>query len=201
LKTLTKETIMKLAYAFEFLFVCIFMTAPMDAVAAAADGRADAPAPRKATSPAKEEPREASSKAERDAADGKGEDDDDAKVKDIRRLLKATGAGELGVQAFKQVQSQFKRTFPQVPETFWTEFEKEVKADDLVEMVVPIYAKYLTHDDVKELIKFYESPVGRKLVKVQPKVMGESMQAGQKWGAAIAEKVMRRLKAEGYIAA
>lgn len=42
---------------------------------------------------------------------------------------------------------------------------------------VNIYDKHLTHDEIKDLIKFYESPTGKKLLEVMPQITTELMQA------------------------
>jgi hypothetical protein len=47
---------------------------------------------------------------------------------------------------------------------------------------------------LKEIIKFYESPVGKKLVKSQPLIMKESFQIGIKWGQGVAKRVMGKIK-------
>jgi hypothetical protein len=63
---------------------------------------------------------------------------------------------------------------------------------------VPIYDKYYTETDIDQLIEFYKSPVGKKMIEVQPQLTQESMLAGQTWGRQIAEKVMHRMKEKGY---
>ena len=88
--------------------------------------------------------------------------DSTAKIADIHRLMKLTGSGDLGIQVINQLMVSLKKAMPQVPEGFWEEFSKEVKPDELIEQIVPVYDRNLSHDDVKELIKFYESPIGKK---------------------------------------
>ena len=61
------------------------------------------------------------------------------------------------------------------------EFRKELSADELVKLIIPLYDKHLTHPEIKELIKFYETEVGKKLISVMPAITAESMQAGQQW--------------------
>jgi hypothetical protein len=122
--------------------------------------------------------------------------EDSQKVKDIRTLLKVTGSGELGAQVMSQMVGSMKKAMPQVPETFWADFMKEVHTDELVELIVPVYDRNLTHDDVKALIKFYESPTGRKFVSVLPKITQESMTVGEKWGRQLAERVVQKLQSQ-----
>jgi hypothetical protein len=122
--------------------------------------------------------------------------EDTAKQKDIRHLLQITGSGELGAQVMTQMLGNMKKSFPAVPEKFWTDFMKEVHTDELVDLIVPVYDRNLTHDDVKQLIKFYESPTGKKFVSVLPRITQESMIVGEKWGRELAMKVMSKINAQ-----
>jgi len=115
---------------------------------------------------------------------------------DIRRLLIATGAGSMGVQVMDQMMVSLKPLAPGLPEAFWDGLKAEFKSDDLINLVVPIYAKHLSHDDVRALLTFYESPIGKKMIAVQPAVMAESMQVGQAWGQEIAMRVVSKMQAE-----
>ena len=54
-------------------------------------------------------------------------------------------------------------------------FKKALNADEMMELVIPVYEKYLTIDDLKSVIKFYKSPAGKKLLEAQPKIMKDSM--------------------------
>lgn len=116
------------------------------------------------------------------------------KQKDIRKLLTITGSGELGQQVMGQMMANFKKSMPQVPEKFWSDFMKEVHTSELVDLIVPVYDRNLTHDDVKELIRFYETPTGKKFVAVLPKITQESMSVGEKWGRDLAMRVMVKLQ-------
>jgi uncharacterized protein len=119
------------------------------------------------------------------------------KEKDIRHLLQLTGAAALGGQVMAQMLETFKSTMPNVPAKFWSELAKELDPNELVEMVIPIYDKQLSGPEIKDLIKFYETPTGKKLIKVMPAITQESMTVGKEWGRAIGDKVITKLKQEG----
>ncbi len=121
--------------------------------------------------------------------------DEAAKRQDIRRLLELTGSAQLGQQIIGQMMATFKRTNPNVPESFWNQTAKEFDSKTMIDLIVPIYDKHLTHEDVKGLIAFYESPLGRKMVSVLPAITQESMQAGQQWGMEVAQRVQQKLEA------
>jgi hypothetical protein len=117
-----------------------------------------------------------------------------AKQRDIRRLLEVTGSAQLGQQVLAQMMEAFKKASPEVPESFWNEMMKEFDSATMIDLIVPVYEKHLTHEDVKGLIAFYESPLGRKMTAALPVIAQESMQAGQQWGMDVARRVQQRLE-------
>lgn len=130
-----------------------------------------------------------------------GQDEATTKQADIKKLLNITGASKTGLRVFSQVIGMFQRAHSEVPEPVWMEMvsEAEAKVDDFVtEMLVPIYDKHLTHEDIQGLIAFYETPAGRKLLRVMPRMHQESRQAGEIWGREFARTVQERLAAKGY---
>jgi len=56
---------------------------------------------------------------------------------------------------------------------------KDFPIDEIIDAIVPIYQKHLSKSDLDAVIAFYSSPVGQKLLKEQPAMMAEGMQAGQ----------------------
>lgn len=117
-----------------------------------------------------------------------------ATEKSIRELISLTGAGNLGVQVMQSMLPSLKQLVPQAPESFWTEFMKEVNPDELVTLIVPIYKKHFTEEEIQETIKFYRSPTGKKVIKTLPQVMQESMAAGQQWGQMLIQRVTEKAK-------
>jgi hypothetical protein len=117
-----------------------------------------------------------------------------AKRQDIRKLLELTGAAKIGQQIAAQMIPMFKQGNPQVPQKFWDEVQKEFNPESMLELVIPIYDKNLTHEDIRGLIAFYQSPLGRKMAAVTPQITQESMQAGQQWGMQIAQRIQKRLE-------
>ena len=61
----------------------------------------------------------------------------------------------------------------------------------------PVYQKYLTLDDLKKIVAFYETPVGKKLGVSTPAMMTEGMQIGQQLGMEIANELQKDLDAQG----
>ena len=114
--------------------------------------------------------------------------------KSVRELMTLTGSGDMGVQVIQNLMPAMKKMLPQVPESFWNEFVKEVNTDELINAIVPIYQKHYTEKDIRIAIDFYRSPAGRRLIEKQPVVLQESMQAGQQWGEQMARRAIEKLK-------
>jgi len=69
--------------------------------------------------------------------------------------------------------------------------------DEMENAIVAIYQRHLSKADVDEMIRFYSSPTGQKLIHEQPRIMQESMQAGaaiqQKRAGEIEAKMRQRM--------
>jgi uncharacterized protein len=122
----------------------------------------------------------------------------DARVAAARRLIEVTGGGRMAVQLSQTLLASMKQGFPKVPDEFWSDLATEFKAEECVERVVPIYAKYLTVEEMQQMQAFYESAIGQKVLQVLPAIMQESLAVGQQWGREVGERVLKRLKERGY---
>ncbi|MGO9118091.1 MAG: ankyrin repeat domain-containing protein [Desulfomonilaceae bacterium] len=66
--------------------------------------------------------------------------------------------------------------------------EKDLQG--LIEKLVPVYEKHLTDEEVSELLKFYESPTGKKAAQAMPQISEESRRIVLEWRQSLAKKVM-----------
>ena len=127
--------------------------------------------------------------------------EDEAYSKTLKQMFAVSGAEGSYKAVINQFTTMFRQKYPDVDSKVWDEFEKEfskASMDDLADMLVPTYKKYMTIDDLKELIKFYETPVGKKYAQYVPNIMQESMQVGQEWGMKIGQQLEERMKEKGY---
>ena len=122
-----------------------------------------------------------------------------AKMALIRRILALTNAGDLTISAMEAAIPAQRAANPQIPAQFWTEFSARARRDipQLLERLIPIYDANFSEAQLQQLVRFYESPIGRHLVSVQPTVTVQSIQTGQQWGAEIGAEVARELQRRG----
>ncbi len=140
---------------------------------------------------------------------------DDALKKDIEKLLEVTGASQMGVQAANMMAGQMLdslRSNPSIPpraidvakQVLDEEFKKAFAAPDgLLAGIVGVYAKHFTSDDVKGLVAFYNTDLGKKLIGRMPVLMQESVVVSQQWAEREMPRIGRlldeRLKKEGIV--
>ena len=109
---------------------------------------------------------------------------DPATEADIRQLMDLLGTRDSVARSFSSMESNMRplllRALPpgayreRLVELFFEKFQTKISPQDLLNLAVPLYGQYLTDADIKGLIQFYKTPLGRKWVSVQPKV-GESL--------------------------
>lgn len=121
------------------------------------------------------------------------------KINHIKELIFITGAKNVTQQILNQSVDAMKSQFPQVPQKFWNEFKAGSNADELINRLIPIYNKYFTEEDIKQLIAFYQTPLGKKLISVNPQVARDSLIVGQQYGKEVAQTVIQKLQDQGYI--
>jgi uncharacterized protein len=131
---------------------------------------------------------------------------DAAKEADIRQLMEVTGAKDLGEQVMNAGIAQFRASVTesqpdnprakQFADAFAVRFEKHFDPHSLTETVIPIYDKHLSAEDLKELLAYYQSPFGQRMLKVLPEVARESQVAGFTLGQKAAQEAMEELKGE-----
>jgi uncharacterized protein len=131
---------------------------------------------------------------------------DPAKEADIRQLMDVTGAKVLGQQIMDAGIAQFRASVTdsqpdnprakQFADAFALRFQKHFDPHSLTETVIPIYDKHLSSEDLKELLAYYQSPFGQRMLKVLPEVAHESQVAGFKLGQKAAQEAMEELKGE-----
>jgi hypothetical protein len=79
---------------------------------------------------------------------------------------------------------------------FFAKFNSKIAPQQLVDLALPIYDKYYSDAEIKDLIKFYETPLGQKLSSVRPQMVVELEEAGQKWGEGLGRDSMVEVLAE-----
>ena len=76
------------------------------------------------------------------------------------------------------------------------EREYSPRVNELVDTSARIYASYFTEAELKEILTFYQSPVGRKLIAEEPKALEQSMADAGDWGDKLSDEVIAKMRQE-----
>jgi hypothetical protein len=120
---------------------------------------------------------------------------------DIARLLRLNGSSASFDVAFDQITSQFMMMKPSIPDSVWTSLRKEVfdpEVEILLQKMVPVYKKHFTHEEVKGLITFFESPLGKNYMENNVRVTREMVPVSQTWGMGLGQKINDYLTQKGF---
>lgn len=128
------------------------------------------------------------------------------KQADIRRLLDLTGAASLATQAMDDMEKNIRplvtNSLPpgdyreKLVDLFFEKFRSKRDPNQLIELIVPIYDKYYSDEEINGLIQLYQTPLGKKMLMVLPKIMAESQVAGGKWGEELGRQSMMEVLSE-----
>ena len=70
------------------------------------------------------------------------------------------------------------------------EFTNDVMSS-LIEMLVPVYNKHFTEQDLEDAIELFKTPIGKKISEKSPIIAQESMQASMQWGMELSTKLQK----------
>lgn len=70
------------------------------------------------------------------------------------------------------------------------------KRAELLNEVAAVYAQKFTEPELKELVAFYKSPVGKKMAAEEPAAIDEGLKRAQTWADAFSAEVMGKFRDE-----
>jgi hypothetical protein len=115
-------------------------------------------------------------------------------VTDLRQSLEAVYQNGL-----PNLRGLFYRIFPDAPTAKVDSLiDRKFNTSAMLEVIIPVYDKHLTLDDLKASIDFYKTPAGKRMAKVLPQITIESSEAGKKMGEKAAYEILNELEQMGY---
>jgi uncharacterized protein len=131
---------------------------------------------------------------------------DPAKEADIRSLMELVGArGVVQDAAAKnaaQIRENLVATMPasdrghEFVDAFVADYQKKFHTEEVTSQLVGIYDKHFTDDEIKGLLQFYGSPLGRKYAVEMPKITSEIQAANHAVSTRVAKDVLQDLPNE-----
>lgn len=127
-----------------------------------------------------------------------------AKEQDIRKLIDMTGATRIADQIMAgmkpQMQEALRKAKPaiaqehldQLTDVFAATFREAVPG--LISSLVPVYADTFSHEEIRDILAFYRTPTGLKMLDTLPVLTQRSIQLAQQWAPQVAQQAMQRVQ-------
>jgi len=119
-----------------------------------------------------------------------------AKEAAIRKMFEVMGTSKMMQQVLAAMSGNMKpmlmSSLPpgdyreKLTDLFFEKFQSKVRVEQLLDLTVPIYAKYFSKEEIEGLTRFYQTPLGQKALSVLPQtvveIQTESMKLGERLG-------------------
>ncbi len=131
---------------------------------------------------------------------------DPAKPSYGRQLLEATGGkkqlGEISTVMFEQFRPMLAERFPRgaagdkMVDRFLEKLLARFESDEFLDLAGQAYTKQFSDDELKALIAFYETPLGRRYVEKMPQFMRDLQSSIGQWGEKAWPEIMGEMLKE-----
>ena len=111
---------------------------------------------------------------------------------DIMKMQQVNGSNGSTNALFPRIMAQFKQSKPDLTDSQMSAMKTDVfdvEVTSLNELMIPVFKKYYTQAEVKEIIAFYETQTGKKLAETTPIMMIDQMQLTQTWAIGLMGKI------------
>jgi len=76
------------------------------------------------------------------------------------------------------------------------EKEYNARTKELLDRAARIYATHFSEPELKQLLSFYQSPLGQKVIDQEPKALDESLAMAGSWADDFSQDVINKMRAE-----
>lgn len=112
--------------------------------------------------------------------------------KDVIRMLEVSSAHT----QFKEAKEQILTIIPKENHAaFLVEFEASLQP--IYDKFAALYMKEFTHADIKSILKFMESPLGKKMNQKSSVIMQEVFASSQEWATGVKALVTKHMNVKG----
>ena len=70
------------------------------------------------------------------------------------------------------------------------------RMNDVMTEIATFYASHFTEEELKQLVTFYRSPLGKKVVSEEPRAIEKSMSFAQNWAVKFVDEVLGKMREE-----
>lgn len=123
----------------------------------------------------------------------------DSKREKLQHVVELLQLDQLAQRMTLALFSQYRSGFPKVPKKFWDDAYAEIAFADFDQQVLNIYADTFTEAELEEILIFYQSEIGQKMLQEQAALSARMQQLGSSWGVSVGEQIKLKLEEAGFL--
>lgn len=116
-------------------------------------------------------------------------------------LVRISGSTQSLDAVLEQISTHFRMQHSSVSESIWQQLHREIlepaREMALLQMA-EVYQRHFTHDEIRVLIDFYSSPLGKKLTGLYNEINRDLVPVSRSWSSQLFLKTHEFLKYSGY---
>ena len=114
---------------------------------------------------------------------------DDQFKKDVLKVIEMSG----GTSQIKSAKEQILKMVPKEKQAaFVIEFDATLPS--LYDKLATVYMQTYTKEDIKAMMDFYNSPIGKKINEKSGELLEKSQAAGEEWGQGLQSMMMKYMQ-------
>ncbi|MGC2617915.1 MAG: DUF2059 domain-containing protein [Acidobacteriaceae bacterium] len=117
-------------------------------------------------------------------------------VEQVQQILALTSVGNMKQQMLDGMLPFVQQMLPYMPDNVVDDFRHSLEMADFDAALVHTFQAHLSTEDATQIIAFYKTPAGRRMIGVMPLIETEGQQAGAELGQQVMLQVIERHQTE-----
>jgi hypothetical protein len=114
----------------------------------------------------------------------------------VYEILKLTGTDTLKREMLDGLLPHVKQAMPYMPADVVDDLRRSLGTADFEGAMVRSFQQHLSAEDAAEIIAFYQTPAGKRMIAVMPNILDEGREAGSELGQQVTIEVVERHRDE-----
>jgi hypothetical protein len=110
----------------------------------------------------------------------------------VREILQMTGGNDLKHQMMEGMLPMMQQMLPYMPDKVVDDFRHSLEMADFDAAMVRTFQAHLSTEDATQIIAFYKSPAGQRMIGVMPQIQNDWQEAGEALGQQVMLEVIQR---------
>ncbi|GAB3358466.1 hypothetical protein GCM10027566_23060 [Arachidicoccus ginsenosidivorans] len=111
----------------------------------------------------------------------------------LKQLLTCTGSKEGLDQVGQQAVGYYHSKYPMLSDSFLVQIDRSLSIDSLITRFMPLYSRHFTLSEIKGLITFYNTALGKKIMHEMPLLMQEKAAVTENLYQSIQQRVEQQV--------